>query len=468
MKTITILFSIPLILVTLSSCKVVDKIKDNFTEDYVSQPNESFSKPTDPARVLPTNPTGCPNWQKNTVVEITESITLPAGCKYDRVQLHVSYKSDLTLDCNGAELNGLETEFRQALDVPYSEERAPLRYGISIVSGENYQSRNVTVKNCKVKNFEKGIDIAFTMSDESISDLKNNINIVDLENYLREKSPKNIKVENCEIDFSHRDGVFIGRYITDFTINNSVIRNTGSVGLYIDSGSQKNTIENSTFSENGHSQYSRSKRVRTPRFLSTAREGIAIDSSAHNTIKDNNFSENAGGSVFIYKNCNEHHEIQTPRYQSSDHNLITNNTFEDEEVAVWVASRQSKDLSGFDCGIPLMDTGTVSFGPKKEDTKLYEDFAKDNQVTNNTFKTVQYGVIVEDDNTNILGNNFNGGVKFDIIVGTKYRTRAKSHPVTNTRIENNNFNSTTSKHIELAYEPVEVYINNNMPEAVNN
>ena len=455
----------------LSGCK--EEIKDAIEEEFVdfAPPlEETTSEPSDPARVLLPNPAGCPNWEKGILNRITESITLPAGCKYDRVKILIQNESDLTLDCNGAELNGLDKEFRQAVDVPYTVADAPSDIGIRVLSHETVPSSNVTVKNCVVTNFLTGISVQTIFSDENFADLKNNINAEAVENYLRDNSLKNVRIENNTINYSHRNGMFINRYITGLVVDNTTIKYTSGAGLYLESGSQSNIIQNSVFSENGHSRYDGGERVRKRILEKDAREGIAIDSSAMNTIQNNTFAKNSGGGIFLYKNCYEYHTSPTslPRYQSADDNLITGNKFEEQKVGVWIASRQSKDLEAFRCGTPLIATDTVRYGPVEEDVLIYEDFAKFNTVSSNTFVDVIKGIIVEDDNNTIDGNNFSGSVDFDVQVGTKYRTEALSHPVTDTTITNNEFSSITSEHVRIIYDSVSTIIKDNIPASVNN
>lgn len=473
----------------LSACSLEEEAKrfaDQVTGeavDYEPSLNEITSNPATPDRVLPPNPAGCPDWKKDQTVNITESMTLPAGCKYDRVSILISNQSNLTFDCNGAVFNGLDREYRQAVGMTYSTENAPVLVGIQVQSSENTQSRNVTIKNCTLTNYVRGIRVNFGISTASRSDLKNNINVSALEEHLRTLSPKNIKVENCKILSSHKDGLFIGRFVTDFVLERSEIKYTGAVGLYLDSGSQRNIIKNSTISENGHSDYSITKRERRKKLENDSREGIAIDSSAHNTIENNVFSKNARGSILIYKNCNEHalDPNQVPRYQSADSNLIQNNKFINEDIGVWVASRQSKNLNDLDCGIPVVHTGTVHYagGAVREDARYYQDYAKHNEIKNNRFSNAKHGIIVEDDDTSVIENTFTGsGLIVDVRVGTPYRMFKLNHPVTDTKIENNTFNSSTRNHIELltiknqSDEIVNSHANtrikNNTPANVNN
>ncbi|WP_299871483.1 right-handed parallel beta-helix repeat-containing protein [uncultured Cocleimonas sp.] len=450
-----------------------DDIKDAIEEEFVdfAEPlDETTSKPSDPARVLPPNPTGCPNWEKNILNRVTESLTLPEGCKYDRVRILIENESDLTLDCNGAELNGLDKEFRQAVGVPYSASDAPSDIGIRILSLETIPSGNVTVKNCVITNFLTGISVQTVFIDETIADLKNNINAEVVEDHLRNSSLKNVRLENNIINYSHRNGLFINRYITGLVVDNTTIKYTSGAGLYLESGSQSNIIQNSVISENGHSIYDSGERVRKRILEKDAREGIAIDSSAMNTIQNNTFAKNSGGGIFLYKNCYEYHTSPTslPRYQSANNNVITGNKFEDQRVGVWIASRQSKDLEAFNCGIPKIATDTVRYGPVEEDIFIYEDFAKFNNVNSNTFIDVIKGIIVEDDNNTINGNKFSGDVDYDVQIGTKYRTEALSKPVTDTKITNNEFNSSASEHVRVIYDSVNTVITGNIPATVNN
>lgn len=462
------IFIISAIALTLVSCKAADLVEGEFV-DFTDPPAENYSNADDPARVLPANPDGCPDWQADTTVEITESTMLPEGCKYDRVSILIENQSDLVFDCNGAILNGLNKEFRQEIDTTYKEGQEPVNVGILIQSNENIQSKNVTIKNCNVTNYVRGIRIIMAISSASRSDLKNNVNVEALENNLREISPKNIRIENSNINFSHKDGVFISRFITDFVMDNSTVNSTGAVGVYIDSGSANNTISNSTLSKNGYSDYDITKREIKKKNVEYSREALAIDSSFGNVIDNNVFSQNSRGSVFIYKNCNEHYQDpnQIPRYQSADNNVISNNNFTSEEFGVWIASRQSADLKDLECAPPLIATGSIRYGPVTEDTEYYEDFAKNNQVLNNEFNNVIKGIRVEDDNSVIRGNTFTGSVNTNINVGTKYRTEVLDNPVSNTTIDANEFNTVDGTDINLEFDPVGTVITNNIPAELN-
>ncbi|MCK5897338.1 MAG: right-handed parallel beta-helix repeat-containing protein, partial [Cocleimonas sp.] len=231
----------------------------------------------------------------------------------------------------------------------------------------------------------------------------------------------------------HKAGIFVQRYITDLVINKSTITDSGDMGVYLESGSQKTTISNSTFSKNGETTYSIEDRKRTPR--ARKREAIAVDSSAYNTIRNNKFINNAGGAIFMYKNCYENSTktSELPRYQGSNFNLIEDNLFSDERKGVWIASRQSRDLENFNCGdAALLITD--------KDEKYYEDFAKNNRIINNRFESNEKAVIVEDDNNTVSNNRFTETKRKDIIIGVAEEAK-DIHQVKGTVVKNNTFSA---------------------------
>jgi len=463
-----------LALTNLSACKagkvIEEVVKDQFI-NYTNPPAETYSSVNEPPRTLPANPAGCPAWKKNETARITESMRLPAGCKYDRVKLVISNQSNIVFDCNGAEFNGLDKEFRQKPGTYYTFERAPLDIGILIISSENKQSRNITIKNCHLKNYVRGIRVAFGMSAATYYDLRNNVNVKELENHLRTISPTNIRVENSSINFIHKNGVYVGRFVNGFVLDNSSVIATGGAGIYLDSGSTNTVIKNSTITKNGYSRYVIELNSIEKGIKGYSREAIAIDSSFNNRIENNNFKDNSHGAIFLYKNCNEFHTDpkQIPRYQSTDGNIIKGNKFDNEEVGVWVASRQSMNLRELECGIPRVATSVKYYGPYARKTEFYQDYAKNNQILNNIFNNISYGVIVEDDENSVSNNTFTGKANTDIKVGTRWRSQKLSHPVTNTTVTDNHFNSTAKpeKRIILKYSPVNTVISGNTPADVN-
>jgi parallel beta-helix repeat protein len=436
MKT-TLLLS-PLLL--LSACNA-DKLLD-------------LSEPTR-IPIQKSNSVNCPQWNSGDTIDIREDTLIPSGCAYDKVSFTLS-TSNVTFDCNNAELNGLGKTERNALYRRYKVEEAPVNTAFNISGSENNFLQNITVKNCNLQFYINGFNIGFGLKQTTRDDLKERRNIEALENYLRTLSPKNIRIENNKIIGSHKSGIFIQRYITGLIANNNTINGAGDMGIYLESGSQKNIISNSIFTKNGETTYDIEDRKRKLRVRK--REAIAVDSSAYNIIKNNKFINNAGGAIFIYKNCYERYEeaSQLPRYQSSDSNLIENNIFSDERKGVWIASRQSRDLENFTCGdLSLLVTD------KKE--KYYEDFAKNNKVLNNTFENNEKAVIIEDDNNTISNNLFKDTLRKDIIIGSDEAIK-NIHSVKGTIVENNTFSSKPG--VWLRYKPTDNVFKGNVPAVV--
>jgi parallel beta-helix repeat protein len=427
----------PLLLLSACNQDQIDKILD-------------LSVPTR-TPVQNSNPANCPKWDSGKTIKITENMVIPTGCVYDRVAFTIS-KSNITFDCNGAELNGLgKTEVNEFYR-RYKVTEVPRNTAFTISGSENNFLENVTVKNCNLLFYINGFNISFGLKQSTHDDLKAGRNIEALENHLRTLSPKNVRIENNKIMESHKSGIFVQRYITDLIVNNNTIDRASDIGMYLESGTQRITISNSTFSKNGDSTYDIEDRKRKPRVRK--REAIAVDSSAYNTIRDNKFVNNAGGAIFMYKNCYERYEEakQLPRYQGSNFNLIENNHFSDEVKGVWIASRQSRDLNNFKCGDTVIQT--------KGSEKYYEDFAKNNRVINNTFDNTEKAVIVEDDNNTISNNRFKNTQRKDIIIGATGEV-TDVHSVNGTIVKNNVFSSKPG--VWLRFNPTGSIFSGNAP-----
>ena len=250
----------------------------------------------------------------------------------------------------------------------------------------------------------------------------------------RALAPSNIRVINVSSRNSINSGMFVGDHVHDITFDKIRIQNAGTVGLYLEFGSRDNVIKNSVFVGNGF------------RTFKPNREAIAVDSSSNNRIENNQFIHNGAGSILLYRNCFEHADDRArsnhfKRTESSRDNIIANNVFEDEPVGVWVASRQSRNLKGFECGAYLIkQTPFASY---------HLDSAKDNQIINNRFEQVEQGIIVEDDGTLIKGNKFAANVRLPISVGSEIREQSTVGAIMNTQIKNNTF---IDKSIEQAIE----------------
>ena len=325
-------------------------------------------------------------------------------------------ESNSSLDCRGARLSTMADDPSKAS-------------AITIKPKTDRAIDNIAVANCHVDGYGHALHIR-QYSNPNQRYARGFTNPAD----NRTLAPSNIRVINVSSRNSINSGMFVGDHAHDITFDTVHIHNAGTVGLYLEFGSRDNVIKNSVFVGNGF------------RTFKPNREAIAVDSSSNNRIENNQFIHNGAGSILLYRNCFEHADDPArsnhfKRTESSRDNIIVNNTFEDEPVGVWVASRQSRNLKGFECGAYLVkQTPFASY---------HLDSAKDNQIINNRFEQVEQGIIVEDDGTLIKGNKFAANVRLPIIVGSEIREDSAAGAVKDTRIDNNTF---IDKSIEQAID----------------
>lgn len=287
--------------------------------------------------------------------EVRGNTTLSPHCVYKEAVIITS--SNTTLDCRGAVLEG-------------DNERP---FGI-LINSKGKPLSDVTVRNCKVLNFtHSGIRIT---SDIAANKLSPNHE----KNYRR--TPTRITLENVEVTGSGRVGIYFDDYVTHSTLSHSIVRDSYMSGIYLEHSSRNNKVVDNQIIDNGHERFGKGKR-----------EGLAVDSSAYNLIEGNRFESNGAGGVFLYKNCGEHFSTgkSVIRWQHSDYNVIRNNTFVNEPVGIWLASRQNRDLSGFDCGDK----------PREGSLKFYPDYADNNVVGQNQFLKVK-NLVINDGKHNSL------------------------------------------------------------------
>lgn len=319
-----------------------------------------FMLPLSSVQAAPPSDGGCtlPDGGK-----ISGQVRLNPSCVY---QGSVSIAgSGTSLDCAGATLDG---EGRR-------------KFGVIIRSPEG-NIKDVKVENCIIKNYANtGIFVTSgKRPNEWSQDIKANYN----------SAPSNITLKNVSVDNSGRVGVYFDDYVTRSSLRDSKVSGSGGAGIYLDQGSQYITIDNNSIENNGYSKTSKA-----------VREGLAIDASALNSVTRNKFSSNAAGGVFLYKNCGEKFSSggSTLRWQSSNDNSIKTNSFINEKVGIWVASRQSRNLAKWDCGDAPVDSSRHYFA----------DFANHNTIEDNTFCRNDVAVRVEGDDNIMKNNSFDSG-----------------------------------------------------------
>jgi parallel beta-helix repeat protein len=341
--------------------------------------------------------------QADTQVTISETSHLDPSCIWTRgVQI---VASDVTLDCQGAQIVG-----------------PTRRYGVYIVAPTDVALSNVTVRNCHIDGFLNGVHV----EREGFRDLP--------EGQEYETLFSDIVIEDSAVQNTRGVGIFVNGYVTGVTLRRLRIENTGSAGIYLETGSRDNVVEDNTIVNNGYKengpdgQFFELAGV-TFWFWGPGREGIAIDGSRNNVVRNNYFAGNSAGGIFLYKNCGEYPERDRyfERRYGAHGNRIEGNRFVGEDNGVWVASRMGENTLPMNCTDPEYAPG------------YRLDYAKDNVIRGNTFENVTYGIRVEDDRTTIEDNAFvsDDAAHVAILVGTPLRTKVLGLPVEGSSITGN-------------------------------
>ena len=334
-----------------------------------------------------------PQAQKVKTVNLSGQVTLEPKT-YTNTQFVIK-QSNTHLDCQNALIDG----------------EGVVLTGLRIVSDGSAPLNNVSVKNCRFRNFDtSGIRIYFQGNDT----LKLKYSMED----RYRLAPQQVKVSNVLIEDTAKSGLYVDDYVQDVLIDGLTVRRAGGTGVYLEHHSRRTTIQNSTFEQNGFRDGGLA-----------VREAIAIDSSMHNIIRNNTFRANAKGGVFLYKNCGERFSTGKAvlRTYEASFNLIENNTFVDMPTGVWLASRQSKKLDKWDCGdTPLEQTGTY-----------FQDYARNNTVQGNRFCNVAKPVIVEDNDNKIVRNRYANAKQQFVEITDPPRAKVLGQKVTGTVIEAN-------------------------------
>jgi len=346
--------------------------------------------------------------QADTRVTISVSSHLDPSCTWTRGVEIIA--SDVTLDCQGAQIAAPDR-----------------RYGVLIIAPIDEALSNITVRNCHIEGFLNNIHI----EREGFFDLAE----LD-EAAAYEHAFSNILIEDSTSLNSRGVGIFVDGFVTGVTLRNLHVEGSSSAGIYLEAGSKDNVVENSVIIDNGYGENGPSGQTFdfggiTFWFWGTGREGVAIDGSRFNTIRNNTFSGNPAAGVTLYKNCGEFVNTRPNnwwhRQYGADGNLIENNTFIGERYGVWIGSRMGENTLPMDCSDPPYLPGYVL------------DYAADNVVRDNIFQGVTFGVRVEDDGATVEDNQFfsSDPAHQAVIVGTMQRTTALSLPVDGTTITGN-------------------------------
>ena len=341
-------------------------------------------------------------------VQITADAVLDPTCTYTG-GFDIT-ASDVTLDCNGALV----------------QDAAAARIGIWIHAPAADGQHDVTVTNCRVEGFLNNLRI----TRDGFGDFA--------PGHEYDTNTAAMRVTDSEFSGSRGVGIYIDAFVSDATITGNDIHDTGSSGIYLETGSRANHIEGNSlvhdgYTENGTQGQTFEVGGTTVWYWGTGREGIAIDGSYDNVIRGNHFERNSLGGILLYKNCGENKDDPSwiPRRWAARRNLIEGNDFTDERTGVWVGSRMGENTLPMDCSDPAY--------VDRPGVRVTLDRAPDNTIRTNTFDDVTYGIRVEDDGTTIEGNRFTASTAdhHPVIIGTPYRTDVLHQPVRGTVLRGN-------------------------------
>lgn len=264
---------------------------------------------------------------------------------YSQAEQITINKSDTVIDGNGGLFNGGKLTY--------------LVISSTKTSSGWVQTKNVTIKNCKIIGGARIIGLG---KNGQAADVKESSLSLGHTERAQAAAPTNIKFSN--VTFETSDGMtllYIAPGTTYVTVENSVFSgiNTGSGPIvYMDAESGHNIFRNNTFTARSN------------------REVIACDGSAYNLIEGNQFNMITKGGIYLYRNCGEG---GTVRHQTPSYNTIRNNSFNLSNLiygnyGIWLGSRNgNKTYCEDDAGYP--------FGSSIDNG----DFADNNIVDSNTF-----------------------------------------------------------------------------------
>ena len=230
----------------------------------------------------------------------------PVDTVFTRIILMGTQASGVTLDCNGATLDGGVGKLNDGKDM--IEVR-------SVLSNREWRRpEDVTIRNCNIVGSMRIIGMGPNGEDEAVRDLSRK----DAKHVqrLRAAAPTRITLDNLTITSTSRTSIDLSPGVTNVTLVNSE-RGAMSIrtALYLDAETAYNTIKHNYFHV---------KILDDPYVVNRLGPQISVDTSSHNKIIGNRFSALEGGGFHLTRNCGEG---KTVRHGSPSHNQIINNVF---------------------------------------------------------------------------------------------------------------------------------------------
>lgn len=481
-------------------------------EDGVASRQEPLKNFVDKPLVTFASCTALNNW--NGVIK-DQHVVFPAGCTYKGQVKFMS--SDATLDCNGSTIEGspngkvivkpLQPANSAFTNNPHTAHAKyetfpaegpsplpePLLAGIVIGRPNNVDGcrpeapdvEDVTIRNCTVRGFYQGIRLDKQFGQQKV----NNVCVTPSERTfytgydssvdyddpvanqgywaeyplerteLYNRAPKRVHIIDSTITRNGHAGINVTAYSQHFSIEGTTVLENGAAGIYLSHESRHNTIDHSTITRNGigssaagYQISGKPTEVQTP-----GREGIAIDSSAHNTVSRNDIVDNYKGGITLYKNCGSEHkervivngvvveqaEPAVIKKQHADYNRIVQNRFsghvnrtENDPTSgfgIWLAARQGQEYSTVrGASKHCRDVPITVNGVQRN-----HDYANFNTIAYNEFTDNWLSIRVSDDFNKIVGNRFLGTTKYDMYIGDDVFRGPLGEPVRGTMIVKN-------------------------------
>ena len=255
---------------------------------------------------------------------------------------------NVNLDCKGATLDGGPGMINEGKDILVIR---------SVRTEQGWQRpENVEVKNCNIVGSMRIYGMAVNGEGVLLRDSSRQPGHVER---AQAAAPRRIMLRNLLITGTGRIPLYISPGVTEVTLRDSEMRGLSrSTAIYLDTESMNNVILSNRIA------------------VDARRELIAVDGSAHNLIRDNDFHELANGGIFLYRNCGEGGTIRhtTPSYNGILDNRFHYGRMTAEKPAIHVGSRDGNRLY---CSL---DDG-YAVGSSKDD----RDFARNNRIAGNQF-----------------------------------------------------------------------------------
>jgi len=200
------------------------------------------------------------------------------------IRVNGSDASDLTVNCNGARIDGTGSVNEDAAMIRISSRMVTRADGSCVKDATgNYCSyeapENVTFRDCKIKG---------RTNISGMGGVPDVTRHADYTEKVRAYGPKNIRFENVTVTADNDIAFYVYPGVSGFQLlSSSVSGVSDSVAIYLDAESLRHTIKNSSITVN------------------TARELIAVDGSSYNRILNNYFSYTSDGGIYLYRNCGE-------------------------------------------------------------------------------------------------------------------------------------------------------------------